>query len=183
MKKLASNATRLLRAVHILGAAIWTGCLASIIYMLVGIGGQTPDSARSLLGLMLDFDYWLIIPAVGLIFLTAVLFGISTNWGFVRYRWVVAKWLIFFAAIIPASLLFIPACESMQAALAFLGEFAFVTEAFQADRTLLLALNIYLFTLSAIMIVISVYKPWGKTKRSKMKATNYEEPDTVKGEH
>ena len=109
MKKLTAKCSKLLRAAHILGAAVWTGCLTCIIFALVGIDGQTPDGAHSLLSLMLGVDLWLIIPAVAVMSLTAVLFGISTNWGFARCRWVVAKWLIFFAAVIPASLLFIPA--------------------------------------------------------------------------
>ena len=165
MKKLTAKCSKLLRAAHILGAAVWTGCLVCIMFALVGIDSQAPDGAHSLLGFMLGVDLWLIIPAVAMMSLTAVLFGISTNWGFARYRWVVAKWLIFFAAVIPASLLFIPACESMQAALASAGGAAFATEAFQSDKMLLLALNIYLVTLSTVMIAISTYKPWGKTKR------------------
>ena len=79
-------------------------------------------------------------------------------------------WLLFFAAVISASVLFAPACESMQAALASLGGAAFSTEGFQADRARLIALNVYLVVLSAAMIAISACKPWGRIKYAAKKA-------------
>lgn len=170
MKKLSAKLLKALRAAHIVAAAVWTGCLACIVFALAGIDPSSPEGASSLLSLVLGIDLWLIIPAVGVMSLTAVAFGVASGWGFARHRWVVAKWLLFFAAVIPASVLFVPACESMQMTLASLGGAAFSAEGFQADRALLVALNVYLVALSAIMIAISACKPWGKTKHAAKKA-------------
>lgn len=170
MRKLSANSLKALRAAHIIAAAVWTGCLACVVFALTGIAASPPEGAYALLSLMLGIDLWLIIPAVAVMSLTAIAFGIASSWGFARHRWVVTKWVLFFVAVIPASVLFVPACESMQAALATLGGAAFSTEGFQADHARLIALNVYLVALSAIMITISACKPWGKTKRAEKKA-------------
>lgn len=165
MKKLSAKSLKVLRVAHIIAAAVWTGCLACVVFALTGVASPSAEGAYALLSLMLGIDLWLVIPAVGVMGLTAIAYGAASSWGFARHRWVVAKWLLFFAAVVPASVLFVPACESMQTALASLGGAAFLSEGFQADRTLLIAPNVYLVALSAIMIAISACKPWGKTKR------------------
>ncbi len=165
MKKLTAKTMKTLRAAHIVAAAVWVGSLACILLVCAGLPEKTAEGALAQTGFLLDVDIWLIIPAVGVMAVGAVVYGLASNWGFAKHKWVIAKWALFFAAVVPAALLFMPACESMQGMLEGLGDTALASEAFQSDRLLLLGLTLYLLVLSAAMVLISALKPWGKVRR------------------
>lgn len=167
MRKLAAKPMKVLRAAHIAGASLWTGSLACIAMALVGPMGASAEGAHALIDLLLRIDTWLIIPAVAVVACGAVIYGVASNWGFAKHRWVLSKWVLFLAAVIPASILFVPTCESMQLVLLELGESALGSSAFQEGRVLLLGLSIYLLALSALMVLISTVKPWGKCRAKK----------------
>lgn len=167
MRKLTAKSMKALRALHIVGASLWTGSLACIAMALVGPMGGSAEGAHALIDLLLEVDIWLIIPGVAIVTCGAIIYGVASNWGFVKHRWVLSKWILFFAAVIPASILFIPTCESMQLVLVELGDGALGSSEFQEGRLLLLCLSIYLLALSVLMVLISTVKPWGKCRAKK----------------
>ena len=62
------------------------------VMLLTDVNDQSSMLMRAQVLKVID-DYLIIVGAVGCV-LTGILYGLFTNWGFFRHRWITIKWLL-----------------------------------------------------------------------------------------
>lgn len=154
---------KLMKILHILSACLWLGASASVVVLLC-LRGWAEDT-RQLADLNLDLailDATLIIPgAVGSL-LTGLFICKTTSWRFVRYRWVIAKWIGSLSGILLGSMLLGPWQIQLVNLSGELGSAPVAGSPYDLIRqqfTMVGFLQVYLLI---TMVGISVLKPWGK---------------------
>jgi uncharacterized membrane protein len=92
--KIGAKGLKALKIFHILMAIVWIGgSLAMMAVMLLtDVNDQSSMLMRAQVLKVID-DYLIIVGAVGCV-LTGILYGLFTNWGFFRHRWITIKWLL-----------------------------------------------------------------------------------------
>lgn len=163
MKKLKAKGMKNLKILHLLFVMIWVvGVIAmTILYLLAP---QSGDELYMMLRIVRFIDDALVIPGAVLTVVTAIVYGMWTNWGFFRHRWVTVKWIASLAIIIVGTFYFSPILDrSLE--IADLGRDGALTDP-EIARNGRIALYGGLTQGSAlvVLVAISVLKPWKKGK-------------------
>ncbi len=153
----------LIKTLHIVSGCLWLGSAASVV-VLQCLRGWSDDS-RALASLNMDLallDVTLIIPgAVGSL-LTGFLICKTTSWGFLRYRWVIAKWIGALSGILLGTFLLGPWQIQLVNLSGEMQSAPLAGDAYDLIRlpfTIVGFLQVYLLI---AVVAISVRKPWGK---------------------
>ena len=95
MKPLSLQSTRILWLIHIIAMIAWVGGIAANL-LLQAV--TVPLGEHALLGVynsIHTIDVYIIRNgALGLL-LTGFFYGVTTNWGFFKFRWIAVKWILF----------------------------------------------------------------------------------------
>lgn len=165
MKKLGLKGMRTLKTFHLIFIMMWT-----IGVVMMGLLYWRP-AANSLEFLYnqqtADFvDYALVIPGATLAVVTGIIYGLKTNWGFFRYRWLTVKWIVGIAIIIigtfglhPVSLDIIAEAEPVANE-----AISFPTDYFGAKHVVVKAMSLVQAVGLLLLVAVSVFKPWNKKK-------------------
>jgi len=96
MKKMTSFQMKVMKIIHLVAASLWLGGIVSVTIVLIGSDTFEAASQAYLfaMSLVLTLELATIIPSSLVLLLTGLLFGLFTNWGFLKNRWIAAKWLI-----------------------------------------------------------------------------------------
>lgn len=96
---------RTIDLVHLAAASVWLG--GSIVLFVLSLdGGASLGLTSADTQLTIEaFRRKFIGPCIPLLMATAVLYGISTPWGFAKHGWLVAKWVLAVAAIVSFAIL------------------------------------------------------------------------------
>ncbi len=154
---------KLIKTLHVACACLWLGAAASVVVLqcLRGWSGSHRELAALNLSLTL-LDFALIIPgAVGSL-LTGFFICKTTSWHFVRYRWVIVKWIGAVSAILAGAVLLGPWQIKM---LNLSGELTSTPVAggpYDVIRLLFTVTGFLQVYLLIAMIAVSVVKPWGR---------------------
>jgi len=95
MKKITNpKLLKSLKVIHLICAFLWMGSACAMVLLLFVLSPTNFHELymRSLVLKMID-DY-LIIPGANGCLLTGIIYGLCTNWGFFRHRWLVVKWVL-----------------------------------------------------------------------------------------
>lgn len=96
---------RTIDLVHLAAASVWlSGFIAPFALSLDGGASLGLTSADTQLTIE-AFRRKFIGPCIPLLMATAVLYGISTPWGFAKHGWLVAKWVLAVAVIVSFAIL------------------------------------------------------------------------------
>jgi len=100
MKKLSGTGIKVLKIVHLIFAFMWFVGALGIMLLLTTLSTQESHELymRSLATKRLD-DLLIIPGALGCL-LTGIIYGIWTNWGFFKHRWLTIKWILTVAAVL-----------------------------------------------------------------------------------
>ena len=168
MKQLGLTGKAWLKGFHIFFACLWIGAAASMVLLNFvrghAVSGDEIWAVNASIKLIDDF---IIIPAAFGCLITGILFSWLTNWGFVKFNWVIVKYVINIVAILFGTFYLGPWVNGMEAISA-------------VERMAALQNPIYInsvkmsgyfgalqaFTL-IVAVFISVFKPWGKRDKPK----------------
>ncbi|MCL1798215.1 MAG: hypothetical protein FWG23_00505 [Eggerthellaceae bacterium] len=167
MKRLSPRTTRALKALHLVGVTVWVSgvvCTGAVVLALSQQASQ--EGMLALLSLAELADYLLIIPGATACYLLGTVYGLFTAWGFVRHRWVAAKWVLYNIACIPAMVLALPTVKAMRQLVLLNGAAAPSVPGFQEKLVLLGALSGYILVIATAIALVSVYKPFRKKKNT-----------------
>ena len=146
---------------HIVAAGAWLG-IDVVVAVLVGVGAFAPTETAALAYQALGT--FVVVPMLlsGLLTLgTGLLLGWGTKWGLVRYRWVAVKLVVTVALCTLIVVLLEPGMAEVAEYGRTLPDGATapdaVSELFFPPAVSLIALT--------FAIVLSVVKPWGRTRR------------------
>lgn len=99
MKKLGVKGMRTLKTFHLVFIMIWT---VGVVVMGLLYCRPSANSFQFLYNMQTaDFvDNTLVIPGTMLAVVTGIIYGLKTNWGFFKNRWLTVKWIVGIAIII-----------------------------------------------------------------------------------
>ncbi|MEU5399683.1 DUF2269 domain-containing protein [Streptomyces sp. NPDC005963] len=160
MKPLKRPVRRTLLVVHVCAAAAWLGVTLGLLALALNAStSESPAATHSSVQSMKVFTDWLVLPSALLTFLTGVVLSLGTAWGLIRHRWVLTKFLLT-AATTGASIF---------ALRPGVNEAAEITSAGGSLSTPLDLVMGPVVSLCAylLMMVLSVLKPWGLTRRGR----------------
>ncbi|MFI2633873.1 DUF2269 domain-containing protein [Streptomyces collinus] len=156
--RLGRPARRAALVVHVVASASWLGLTLGLLAL--GITAATGGSAGTVeasVRAMKLFADWLLLPVAFLTLLSGLLLSLGTVWGLARYRWVYTKFWLTLATTTATVFALRPGVNSAVTAVAAGGP---LPDAGDVLFGPVVSLSAYVF-----MTVISVLKPWGKTRR------------------
>jgi len=163
MEKLSTNGVKILKIFHLIFSMMWVvGVMAMAILAMQK--AQSGDELYTLLRISRIIDDTLVIPGAILTVITAIVYGMFTNWGFFKHKWIIVKWVLAILIIIAGTFYFSPLLDnSLEIADTTRGLALNNEEVLQNSRITLLGAFVQ-GSLLIFVIVISVIKPW-KAKR------------------
>ncbi len=162
MLKLGPKGRLWLKSVHILVSVILVGGAACIL-VLRTVSLSDSEHLHGFDYAILLIEQGIIIPAASSALLTGFLESWLTNWGFVRYRWIVIKWIVLIAAILVGTVWLGPWASQMMQITEEQGAGALGNPMYLQIRFL----HTVLFTIQTVALAalpfLSVVKPWMKS--------------------
>jgi len=164
MKNLPPKALKYLKLLHLLCAIMWAGGAMALFVVLCSTRPSSPEACyiRSLCARRID-DF-LIIPGAVAITLTGVVYGVWTNWGFFKHRWLAVKWALTMALILVGTFVVGPWVNGNVHAPEDIGDYAAHPEAFARNVALTIRWGAVLLAGLLFVVWVSVAKPWAKRK-------------------
>ncbi|MFE6256713.1 hypothetical protein [Agromyces sp. NPDC057865] len=159
---LPTRVRKLLLLVHIAAAGVWLG-LDLVLGILVGTAllGD-PTGAGAAAATMAAVATWPLV-VVGLLTLaTGVLLGLGTKYGLVRYWWVLVKLVVNIVLVTLVVLVLWPGVTAVGEA----GRVALADGGAPAMPATLVFPPIVSSTALVVAMTLSVFKPWGRTRRA-----------------
>jgi hypothetical protein len=162
--RLSARTRKLVLLVHIAAAGAWLG-LDLVLGILVVTVVATADvtSAAAAAASIAAFATWP-LALVGLVTLASgLLLGLATKYGLVRYRWVLVKLVINVVLVTLVVLVLTPGVTALGEA----GRAALAQGTAPAVTANLLFPPIVSSTAVIVAMTLSVFKPWGRVRRSR----------------
>ncbi|TWP54080.1 hypothetical protein FKR81_00470 [Lentzea tibetensis] len=167
-RKLSGRTRKTVLLVHILTAAAWFGIdLALGILVVVSLVADDPRTAGTAIQAVDLFAIWPMFGTSVVCLVSGVVLGIGSKYGLVRYRWVAVKLVI---NVVMSALIFFALRPGIGDA-ASIGERMVAGDPAAAVPGDLLYPVVVAPTLLVIAYLLSVFKPWGKVRRSPRGAT------------
>lgn len=162
MKKLGQKGTKVLKLVHLLLVILFLGGIISSLAINSVIDISTFDKAYSSYeSSIIISDYVVKYGAQGTL-LIGIVYGLFTNWGFFKHRWIAAKWVLWIAQTFIGIFMVDRLMVSNMALLESEGAKALSNPIFLQNHVTRQYVVIFQIVLSVIIICISVWKPWRK---------------------
>ncbi len=159
---LPTRVRKLLVLVHIASAGVWLG-LDLVLGILVGTAllGD-PTGAGAAAATMAAVATWPLVVVGVLTLATGVLLGLGTKYGLVRYWWVLVKLVVNLVLVALVVLVLWPGVTAVGEA----GRAALADGAAPTMPATLVFPPIVSSTALIVAMTLSVFKPWGRTRRS-----------------
>ncbi|MFC4853393.1 hypothetical protein [Actinophytocola glycyrrhizae] len=163
-RRLTPTTFKLLLSLHIVVSVGWLGLnVGNLTLAITGLVTDDPGTQHTAFGAMHLIGGTLLIPVSLLALVSGVLLGLHTRWGLVRYRWVLVKLVLTVVAVVLIPLSLLPG----------LAELSRLMAGTPADRLAdtgplaldMLAAGLVSTAMYVTSAVLSVLKPWGRTRR------------------
>jgi uncharacterized membrane protein len=162
MKKLGSTGMKWLKIVHLIGIVIWIGGAMCMMVLAFGVPVTAFNEVKNVYATMKIIDDIIVRNGALITMITSLIYGLRTNWGFFKQRWITAKWGIFIGQLIFAIFFLSRWLEANLDILENESAAALNNPAFlrnHVSNQIGMAVMISAFIL---VIGISVFKPWKK---------------------
>ncbi|MEG3840809.1 hypothetical protein [Microcoleus sp. herbarium14] len=163
MPKLSINQKNWLLSAHVGFATLWTGAVLSMFLLSHRNTKSTNADVLNALDSAINLlDDWIVIPsAIGSV-VTATFLCWVTNYGFTKFYWVIAKWVLTTGLVVFGTFWLFPWGNAAEKLSAQEGLQALSNPVYGFDaKGVLLGTLIQVLSL-AVIIGISVLKPWGR---------------------
>ena len=167
MRKFIDNGRRWLLTFHVFFASVWVGTAISM--NLIILLKATPPSWEELYIFILSvklLDDFLIIPSTIGILVTGLLISMTTKWGFFKFNWVKAKWMITAALIISGVFWLFPWLNNMATISNAQNQMLLQESNYMYYRTMLLIFGSIQILALVNMILLSMFKPGNKNRKT-----------------
>ena len=165
MKKLKGNGMKILKIVHLLLSFMWIGGGLSMILLLFTTSPQEANEMYMRSLTLKLIDDWLIIPGAIGVFLTGIVYGIWTNWGFFKHRWITVKWILTTVMILFGTFLMGPWVNGNVYNVQDISNYTPNNETFFHNVSLTTICGSIQVSILIIVVIISVLKPWKSNKK------------------
>lgn len=163
MKKLSSKGVKVLKSCHLLFVMMWViGVMAMAVINLIEAGSG--DELYMTLFISRFIDDILVIPGAVLTVITAIIYGMNTNWGFFKHTWITVKWIVSILIIIVGTFYFSPKLDKCLEIADLTRDAAFDNPELMTNSQISLYGAFIQCGLLIVLVIISVFKPWKKKK-------------------
>jgi uncharacterized membrane protein len=162
MKKLSPKSQRWLKAFHILCVSLWVGGAITISSKQFYIQAKTDGELYGILSAMDYVDFFIIIPGALGCFVTGLIYSTLTPWGWVKYRWIIVKWILCLYGIIFGTFFLGPWLATLVQLSQTYGLKALTNPLFCYYLTMLMVFGTFQAATLVFACFISSLKPWGK---------------------
>lgn len=161
-KKLKRGGMQWLHLTHIVSTSIWFGSVVCIGALAIVIFFQLSETDFLTIAPLIPMLYQkVILPIALLTIIQGIIYGVFTNWGFLKYKWVTFKWCLIPLIVLSTGLGTIGSILSLLdrvETVGFVGGWA--------DGGFVLLFIFLQILLMFFMFVLSIFKPF----KSKQKA-------------
>jgi hypothetical protein len=150
--------------VHVVVSVGWLGLnVGNLTLEITGLTTDDPTTQHVALGALYLIGGPLLIPVSLLAWTSGVLLGYYSKWGVFRYRWVLVKFLLTTIAVLLVPLSLLPGLRELQQIMADTptDELADLGQ----NGMSMLAAGIVSTSMYVTNAILSVLKPWGRTRR------------------
>jgi hypothetical protein len=163
-RRLTPTVRKWLLLLHIVTSLGWLGLnVANLTLAVTGLTTRDPTTQHSALGAMHLVGGPLLIPVSLLAYMSGIALGYFSKWGVFRYRWVLVKFMLTTIAVVLVPLSLLPGLHELSALVAD------TPPGTLADVGRLgwdmLSAGIVSTSMYVTCAVLSVLKPWGRTRR------------------
>lgn len=150
-----------IRILHLLSAGLWIGGTAALTSVICLFHPQNPSELLAQNRILMTIDFFIIAPGALGCLASGILYARRTPYGFLRFRWIIAKWVVNIGFIIFGGLVVVPWLERGIARSFTIQNLP--TETWNVVGMHLLV-NTMQWSIIILLVVISVFKPWGRTR-------------------
>lgn len=171
MKKLNAQGLKILKSIHLILVMLWTvGVIAMAVLFLMS--SHSGDELYTKYKAIRFIDDVLVVPSATLTILVGIVYGVWTNWGFFKYRWITVKWILGIAIVIVGTFVLSPMLDS-NLAIADVGrDLALADPKVEEQGAYLFILGCCSSLALVFLVIISVFKPWKKAQARKKEIIN-----------
>ncbi len=163
MRKFGPNGTKWLKILHIILVVFFLGGILSSLALFIKLSPTNFDEVYSTYqSMVIISDDIVKYGGIGTI-LVGVIYGVFTNWGFFKYKWITVKWIIFIVQNFVGILVVDKLTMTNMALLESERAAALSNPVFLHNHDLRPYVVIVQIILTLLAIILSVLKPW-KTK-------------------
>lgn len=156
---------KVLRTLHLIFVMLWTvGVIAMAILLLMN--AQSGDELFMKYKAVRFIDDLIVIPTATITVLIGILYGIKSNWGFFKHKWITVKWIVSIIVIIVGTFYLSPMLDANL-------EFSDAQRNLAMNNAEMISRENQIFycgcissTILILLIVISVFKPWKVKKKA-----------------
>ncbi len=160
MKKLGGNGLRWLKIVHLLFVAAWTGGGLSLMLVFFAARPSGGDELYAVNMSLKLIDDYIIIPGANGCLLTGLAYGIWSNWGFFKHKWIAVKWIMTVLQIVFGTFWLGPWLNGNAAIAAAERASALSSPVYIHNHAMNAFWGAVQVSLLFVMVAISVLKPW-----------------------
>jgi hypothetical protein len=85
---------KLVKILRLIIISMWIGTGLSLDFISWFGSALMAKELKTVYFLMKSLDTYLIMPLVIGTLITGLVFGVFTNWGFFKHRWITVKWIV-----------------------------------------------------------------------------------------
>ncbi|MFZ5967331.1 MAG: DUF2269 domain-containing protein [Bacillota bacterium] len=162
MKKLGTQGLKWLKIIHILLIVLFLGGIISTLAINFNLKISTFDEAYvSYTTSIIISDYVIKYGAQGTLII-GIIYGVFTNWGFFKHKWIAAKWFVWIAQTFIGIFVVDRFMVANMTILEAEKDMALSNPIFLQNHSIRQYVVIVQIVLSIFLICISVLKPWKK---------------------
>ena len=165
-KRLSPQGMKLLKVFHLIFIMMWTIGVVSMSVLNWKPESLFPKFIYNQ-ETSLFIDYVFVIPGAVCAVITGIIYGIKTNWGFFKYKWITVKWILGILVIIIGTFVLHPIALDILSNTESLPEenYKFFLNDWRLDIVTLQIMATIQAIALIFLIVVSVYKPRMKKKK------------------
>jgi hypothetical protein len=163
-RRLAPTARKWWLLLHVVTSVGWLGLnVGNLTLTIIGLTTDDPATQHTALGATYLVAGPLLIPVSLLAFVSGVVLGLYSKWGVFRYRWVLVKFILTTIALVLIPFSLLPGLREVSALVADAppDQLANIGE----HGVSMLSAGIVSTSMYVACTVLSVLKPWGRTRR------------------
>jgi uncharacterized membrane protein len=164
-KKITGKGLKVLKLAHLLFVVMWFGGGLGITLLLLT---TSPHESRELYMRSLTLkliDDWLIIPGAIGVCISGIVYGIWTNWGFFKHKWITAKWLLTIVMAVLGTFFIGDWVNSNVYSVENISQYTLDNTTFFYNVSQSIIWGIVQMVLLFAALIISVFKPWKSPKK------------------
>jgi hypothetical protein len=179
LKKLGARGMKWLKIIHIILVMMFFGGIMSSFALNLGVNFAIYETTfETYKNIVIISDYIIRIGAVGTL-LIGFVYGIFTNWGFFKHKWVTVKWILFIIQTIIGIFIVDELMLENMLILETERSLALNNPVFIHNHSLRQNFIFIQVVITIFIICISVIKPWKKKKLTSKLHKKLNKEDTL----